>query len=292
MKRVLVIILCCAVLPALRADGAGAAPAGNVVLVRGTAAIVRGEQERPAKTRDAVAERDLLTTGERSRLKVLFRNDSIMTLGSNGRLAVRKYLESPEQKRTESVFELADGKLRTVVGSGSFKITTPTAYAAARGTVFVLWYDPVTSTTGIAVIEGGVEIRNVKHGDERAVILVAGQMSRITGSEGPTPPEPFSLDIWGAEGDTTPMGQIKQELADLGEQGNDEQIGDTGSLIDQYQQDQGGGQGQGDGTGGPAEPGGPNDPFTPPVPVIEPPIDQQPPPPPVTAPITVSPVFP
>ena len=282
MKRVIVILpvllmpLCMTV-----GDILAAAPAGNVVLVRGTAAIVQGEQARPARTKDAVAESDTVTTGERSRLKLLFRNDSILTLGSKGRLVVRQYLESPEQKRTETAFELADGKLRAVVGSGSFRITTPTAYAAARGTVFVIWYDPATSTTGIAVIEGGLEIRNIRHGDDRAVILTAGQLSRITGSDGPTPPEPFSLDLWG--GAAAPLDEVLYELAELGAQGNDEPIEGTDNLVD-------GLEGEGAGPGEEGGPGGDGNGFTPPD--IEPPIDLQPPPPPVTAPITVRPVFP
>lgn len=256
-------------------------PAGNVVSLRGKAVIERGEDARFAKVRDALQEKDTVLTRERSRVKILFKNDSVLTLGPRGKLVVRQYLYDAETKRAESLYELADGKLRAIVGAGAFKVQTPTAYAAARGTVFVMWFDAAGNTTGIAVIEGGLEIRNIKHGADRMVILVAGQMSTITGNDGPSPPEPFSIDLWGSGSDTSPRGQDLKDLADLGNDGGDITVTDVDDTISEIQQGQGGQAGQGQ--------GGRGDTFVPPL--IEPPIDQQPVPP-ITAPVTVRPVFP
>ena len=286
MKRMLTIVLVAAA-ALIPAAGAGAEPAGSVISLRGKALIERGEKERYAKVRDAVQERDTVLTRDRSRLKILFRNDSVLTLGANGKLIVKQYLHNDATRKAESLYELADGKLRAVVGAGPFKVQTPTAYAAARGTVFVMWYDAAGNTTGIAVIEGGLEIRNIKHGADRMVILVAGQMSTITGNDGPSPPEPFSIDLWGSGADTTPRGQNMRELVDLVDNGGDIPVEDVNDTIADINQGQGGGQGGQGGQGQPGLPGG--DPFIPPI--IEPPIDQQPVLP-VVAPITVRPVFP
>lgn len=283
MKRALTILLFIAA-AAIPAAGTGAEPAGNVISLRGKAVIERGEKERYARVRDAVQERDTLFTRERSRLKILFKNDSVLTLGANGKLVVKQYLYNDANKKAESLYELADGKLRAVVGAGPFKVQTPTAYAAARGTVFVMWYDAAGNTTGIAVIEGGLEIRNIKHGADRMVILVAGQMSTITGNDGPSPPEPFSIDLWGSGTDATPRGQNMRELVDLADSGGDVPIEDVNDTLSGINQGQGGGGGQG-GQGGQGQPGLPGgDPLVPP-------IDQQPVLP-VAAPITVRPVFP
>ncbi|MEK6743392.1 MAG: FecR family protein [Nitrospirota bacterium] len=251
--------------------------AGNVVSLRGKAVIEHGEGSRFMKVRDDVQEKDTVLTRERSRVKILFKNDSVLTLGPSGKLVVRQFLYNAAAKQAESLYELADGKLRAIVGAGAFKVQTPTAYAAARGTVFVMWFDAAGNTTGIAVIEGGLEIRNIKHGADRMVILVAGQMSTITGSDGPSPPEPFSIDLWGSGSDTSPRGHDLKELADLSDDGGDIGVTDVDDTIADIQQGQGGQGGQGQG-----------DPFVPPL--IEPPIDQQPVPP-VKAPITVRPVF-
>jgi len=287
MKRTTTILLCAVAATFLAVPGLAADPAGNVISLRGKAVIERGEAARYARLRDTVQEQDILLTRERSRLKVLFRNDSVLTLGAKGKLVVRQYLYDAGTKKAESIYELADGKLRAVVGAGTFKVQTPTAYAAARGTVFVMWYDAAGNMTGIAVIEGGLEIRNIKHGADRMVILVAGQMSTITGNEGPSPPQPFSIDLWGS--DTTVHGQNLRELAELGDNSGDVPVEDAGDTLTGIQQGQGGGGGQGQ-PGGPGQPGQPGgDPFNPPL--IEPPIDQQPVLP-VLAPITVQPVFP
>lgn len=285
MKKAIMLLLP-VLLSLLPAAAAAADIAGNVVSLRGKAVVERREKMRYARVRDTVQEQDTLYTRERSRLKVLFRNDSVLTLGANGKLVVRQYLYDAGTKRAESLYELADGKLRAIVGSGAFKVQTPTAYAAARGTVFVMWYDAAGNTTGIAVLEGGVEIRNIRHGADRMVILTAGQMSTITGNDGPSPPEPFSIDVWGSGADTTPRGQLMQELADLGnDEGGDISVDDVDDTITDIQQGQGD-QGQGNGNGVlPPQ----IDPIVPPV--IEPPIDQQPVPP-VNAPITIRPVFP
>ena len=257
--------------------------AGNVVTLRGKAALERGERTSALKVRAELQKDDLVKTRERSRLKMLFRNDSILTLGSSSKLVIKEYLYDAGARRAESVFELADGKMRAIVGTGVFKVLTPTAYAAARGTLFAIWYDAATNTTGIAVIEGGVEIRNIRHSAERGIILTAGQMSLITGNDGPSPPEPFSLDLWSSGAAGSHWQEILQELADLGDTGNEETI----EPVDPDGLDLppgGGGEGQ---PGGPEGPGGGDLP-----PVIEPPIDQQPTPPPVSVPIAVNPLFP
>jgi hypothetical protein len=119
---------------------------------------------------------------------MLFRDDSVLTLGANSRLNIRKYLYSPENKRAESIYELADGKLRSVAGSPGFKVMTPTAFAAARGTVFTVSYDADTGTTEISVLEGSVEVRNVNEAVPGSQVVGAGQSTTVTGNKPPTRP--------------------------------------------------------------------------------------------------------
>lgn len=294
MKKLSIMLLLAVLVSVPQRAAAEIERAGNIVSLRGKAVIERGEDSRFARVRDALAEQDTVLTRERSRVKMLFKNDSVLTLGARGKLVVRKYLYDPGAKRAESLYELADGKLRAVVGAGSFKVQTPTAYAAARGTVFVIWFDAAGNTTGIAVIEGGLEIRNIKHSADRMVILVAGQMSTITGNEGPSPPEPFSIDLWGSGSDGSPRGQDLKELADLGNDGGDITVTGVDDTIADIQQGHGGQDQDGHGQGGQGQgpPAGPEDPIVPPF--VEPPIDQQPVPDngQITAPITVRPVFP
>jgi FecR protein len=180
--------------------------AGDVVYVKGTGLVERQAKFHKAALKAAVQETDNVLTRERSRMKLLFRDDSILTLGPNSKLVVKKYLYSPESKRAESIYELADGRLKAVVGGPGFKVTTPTAFAAARGTVFVIWYDTATNTTGLAVIEGSVDFGNNNPNVPGTQTVGAGQTSTVTGDGPPALPGPIGGDASGI-------------LTDLGEPG-------------------------------------------------------------------------
>jgi hypothetical protein len=166
--------------------------AGDVVYLKGSALVERQAKKIKAALKSPLEEKDNVVTRDLSRLKILFRDDSILTLGSNSRLVIRQYLFSPGTKRAESIYELADGKLKAVVGGAGFKVTTPTAFAAARGTVFAVWYDSAANTTGIAVAEGEVEFRNINPDVPGVRIIGAGWMSSISGNEPPKPPQPVT----------------------------------------------------------------------------------------------------
>ena len=193
-------------LVALPLSGWAADKAGGVVYVRGTGLIERQAKFHKAVLKADVLETDKVLTRERSRMKLLFRDDSILTLGANSKLVVKKYLYSPASKRAESIYELADGRLKAVVGGAGFRVTTPTAFAAARGTVFVIWYDSASNTTGLAVTEGSVDFGSNNPNVPGTRTVGAGQMSSITGDGPPTPPGPIGGDASGI-------------LSDLGEPG-------------------------------------------------------------------------
>jgi hypothetical protein len=167
--------------------------AGDVVSIRGNAVVERKSKELEAEKKLVLLEMDNVTTREKSRLKMLFRDDSILTLGALSRLSVSQYLYSPADKRSESVYELLDGKLRAVVGNANLSVKTPTAFAAARGTIFVIWYDPVTNTTTLAVLEGSVLIKNVDGSVGGEQTLSAGQMTKVAGNNPPSLPESFQI---------------------------------------------------------------------------------------------------
>jgi hypothetical protein len=184
---------------ALAAGALTAAPvfaaekAGDVVSVRGKAVIERKAGREDVRVAAQLQESDSVVTRDRSRVKMLFRDDSILTLGANSKLVIKKYLYSPDSKRAESIYELADGRLRSVVGGAGFKVTTPTAFAAARGTVFTVAYNRETGTTEITVVEGSVEVRNINAEVAGTQVVAAGQSTTVTGDKPPTPPIPADL---------------------------------------------------------------------------------------------------
>jgi hypothetical protein len=205
MKTIKIIGNVCAVLAAIAsaivpAPASAIEKAGDVVSVRGKAVIERKAGKENARVAAVLQESDNVVTRDRSRIKMLFRDDSILTLGAKSKLVIKKYLYSPESKRAESIYELADGRLRAVVGGAGFKVTTPTAFAAARGTVFIVAYNMETGATEIIVLEGSVEVRNINPEVAGSQVVEAGQSTTVLSNKPPTQPKPADLKD-AAEGD-------------------------------------------------------------------------------------------
>ena len=106
----------------------------TVVAVKGKAVIERGTKEMDAKVKDGILLVDSVSTREGARAKMLFIDDSILTLGEKSKVVIKEYVYSKEQGG-KSIFNLLDGKMKAVVGKANFEVHTPTAIAAARGTV-------------------------------------------------------------------------------------------------------------------------------------------------------------
>lgn len=194
-------MVCAAFAAMIAAGGVPAAAvekAGDVVSVRGKAVIEHKAGKEEARIAAALQESDNVVTRDKARVKMLFKDDSILTLGQNSKLVIKKYLYSPESKRAESIYELADGRLRAVVGGAGFKVTTPTAFAAARGTVFTVAYNLETGSTEIIVLEGSVEVRNINAEVAGSQIVGAGQSTTVAANKPPT--QPKTADMRGAQG--------------------------------------------------------------------------------------------
>ena len=107
---------------------------GKVVALRGSAAIERGGTRLTAAVNSGILPTDVIKTAGDGRVKMRFIDDSVLTVGENSRLAIKEFFYSKE-KGGRSIFNLLDGKMHSVVGKTKFEVQTPTAIAAARGTV-------------------------------------------------------------------------------------------------------------------------------------------------------------
>ncbi len=107
---------------------------GTVVAIRGRAIIDRDKKAIEAKIKDSIFLNDTVSTKEASRAKMLFIEDSVLTLGEKSKVVIKEFVYSKD-KRGRSIFNLIDGKMRAIVGKTNFEVHTPTAVAAARGSV-------------------------------------------------------------------------------------------------------------------------------------------------------------
>ncbi len=192
IKKAVLILMLLMFIPAI----VGAEEAGLIVAIKGKVTILRDAKTINAILKDKIFLKDTVETKEASRAKMLFRDDSILTLAENSRVNIKEYLYS-EDKKGKSIFNLIDGKLRSLVGNSEFEVHTPTMVVAARGTYFIAYVgiEEGIPVSGVAVIEGFVDIYNINPAIVGVVRLERGTMSKVFENRLPTPsaPTPPSL---------------------------------------------------------------------------------------------------
>lgn len=157
----------------------------SVVAVRGKAAVERASKKIEAQPKLGIELQDTVSTLEGGRVKLLFIDDSVLTLGEKSRMNVDTFIHS-RTDRGKSLFNLLDGKMRAVVGKTKFEVKTPTVVAAARGTVILFEVSTMNGRpfTRVTSLEGIVDVR--KHADEggaatimlspgESILVMAGQ---------------------------------------------------------------------------------------------------------------------
>lgn len=184
---ILAAALAAVLLPAVAGAAPGGDAAGQVLAVRREAEVIRPAGTLAAKAEMPLHAEDAVATGPQSRVKLFFRDDSILNLGEKSRVRVAEYLASPEKDRTKSVYQLLDGSLKVVVGRSDLEVRTATAVAAARGTSFIVWAEPAAARSCLMVIDGTVALRSADERIPGEVIVDAGGMSCVPSGGPPAP---------------------------------------------------------------------------------------------------------
>jgi hypothetical protein len=163
---------------------------GTVLVAEGTAEIqTRGTSAwETVRFRDPVFLNDTVRTGAGSKVKVILRDDSILTLAEHSEIHLTDFLLAPQQRRV--IVTLALGTLRVIAerhfGSGSVtEVHTPNAVVGVEGTTFIVRFIP-PDTTDVTSLEGVVTVRN------RALLALEFQpilqnfRTRVVGTAPPT----------------------------------------------------------------------------------------------------------
>lgn len=166
-----------------------ASEVGSIVALKGGADITRSGASVEAALQDAVQLQDIISTKANSRAKVLFLDESILTLAPQSKAVIKEFIYSRDGAG-RSIFNLLDGKMRAVVGKTNFEVHTDTVATAARGTVIdyltgILDGKPFTRVT---CLEGVVELRSPDPSVPGVVLLTAGNTALMfKGGPLPTP---------------------------------------------------------------------------------------------------------
>jgi hypothetical protein len=206
----------------LAALGARAEEVGAVAEIEGQAEIMRagGAEWAPLKAGDGVQLGDQVRTPAGSKLKLLFRDDSVLTLAPSSLLKVDEQVLGTAAP--VSRFSLFLGTIRAIVtdrygtAGARFEVETPTAIAGVRGTGFITAYDSGREETTVLGLFDTTAVRSkVDPGGAREVRVGPGQMTKVGRGSYPVRPAPTpegvlrsftgSTEVRGPK--TTPKGQ-------------------------------------------------------------------------------------
>jgi hypothetical protein len=129
---------------------------GVVAATQGTVTMQPATMNSPVvvKPFDQVGPLVILETQPVSRCKILYTDDSLLTIGENSRLEVTEQTYRAGSNTRTFVAHLSRGSVRALVGrpfegeNSVFEIHAGTAVATARGTYFVLWNEARPALSG------------------------------------------------------------------------------------------------------------------------------------------------
>ena len=168
---------------------------------RGTPGEVKRVAFEPwqnVKKRQPVYATDQFRTGRKSRLKVLFSDNSLMALGPGAEIAVTAYRTQPESKLRQGIIGVKRGLAMYIVNKSQnnkksfLNIVTPTANIGARGTQgYVAASDERTLLANQA---GAVGVKSSDPNIDTQVNVGPMMKTVVRAGVAPIPPQPLSAN--------------------------------------------------------------------------------------------------
>lgn len=174
---------------------------GTVSSIEGTAEIGREGAWVAAAVGAPVHADDLLRTGKPGHMRVVFDDDSVLTLGDESELSISDHAFSADQGEARSLVDLLSGTVNAVVSeyyrkpNSSYEVKTKTATAGVRGTEFVVSYEPGEKLTEVFVVDGRVEVTSQVEDLENTVFLNANEVTYIRAGELPSAPNRYEEGV-------------------------------------------------------------------------------------------------
>jgi ferric-dicitrate binding protein FerR (iron transport regulator) len=174
---------------------------GTVASIEGQAEIGRGGAWTAAAVGAPVHADDLLRTGKPGHMRVVFDDDTVLTLGDSSELTVSDHAFAPEKGEARSLIDLVSGTVNAVVSdyyrnpNAAYEVKTKTATAGVRGTEFVVSYAPGEELTEVFVVDGRVEVTSQVEDVENTVFLEANEVTYVRSGELPSAPNRYEEGV-------------------------------------------------------------------------------------------------
>jgi len=129
------------------------APVGSVNRLKGTASIIRQNHVIPAQVGEKIHMMDSLKTGRDGSLGVIFKDDTLLSIGPQSEIIISEFLFSPAEGKLSIVTKLLKGTAIYLTGiiaklsPGSVRFETPVANIGIRGTKFAVKIEDSTPGT-------------------------------------------------------------------------------------------------------------------------------------------------
>jgi len=191
-------IVLLAALACLAARAARAEDVGTVAGFEPTAEIGHDGLWTPAALGATVRLGDTLRTAAHGRLRVVFRDDSVVTLAEQTELAVDEQVFRPDDGSFRSALRLVEGKIRALVGErygasgASFEVKTTIGTSGVRGTDFIALYDPRREVMDVVGVSGRIAVSSPLALIGASVYVTEHELSSV--ARGKLPTAPVRLD--------------------------------------------------------------------------------------------------
>ncbi len=162
---------------------------GIVTAVNGGATVISSQGSEAVEKGTRVFLGDRLETGDESGLKILFNDDSLISLGANASLEITEFVYTPTERK--SLSNLVKGKLKAIIQKipgveTEIEFATPNAVAGIKGTE--LYIDALGGI--FYTYEGETYVRGILK-CPREVVVGPGQFSEILQDGCPSVPAPI-----------------------------------------------------------------------------------------------------
>lgn len=127
---------------------------------------------------------DHIRTETSARLRVLFVEDTILTISNDTELSIATFRYSKAMEGKKVLIDLQKGRVKVLTpkqpdSAGDWKMTTPNAVISALGTSFVVEFDPQKDKSSICVTEGLVGVSAKDKGFEGVFHVSGGEMTFV-----------------------------------------------------------------------------------------------------------------
>jgi hypothetical protein len=139
------LLVCCLAQEPLAMDRAQAV--GTIKTVTGEAFVERLTERLPAAVGDYLLQGDTLITGKDSSMGVIFRDDTLLSLGPVSRVTIDSFVFDPAQDQLDFLTKVNKGTVQFISGQiaklkpGAMAVETPLSTIGIRGTRFLIKVD-------------------------------------------------------------------------------------------------------------------------------------------------------